>query len=319
MLNLSRWTAYAFAIATVAVAALAQSVLDSTGQGLGFVVFLPAVTIIAFVAGVRPAVVVAVAGTVCALHEPWLAAGPVRADDIVRAALFALAAGVEILVIQNLNATVVEARAANAVLTETLAGQKNLFQELQHRVANNIQFVASVLTLHRNRVSQQASTAIDALDAARDRLTNVARVHRRLSDPAGFSTSPRLYLEELCGDLVNGFPINVVCKVDPGLPTLSPTRLVTLSLIVTEGVTNALKHAFPDTMVGTIAIELTRIGSGAAALAIRDNGRGLPPDFATRQGNSLGFRILEGLAHQLDGVLRFESGDGTTLRVDFKP
>jgi two-component sensor histidine kinase len=106
--------------------------------------------------------------------------------------------------------------------------------------------------------------------------------------------------------------IRVTCHADPlevGLEQAAP-----LALIVTELLTNALKHAFPDARTGTIALTLRTQGANAV-LRVSDDGVGLAsPKPAARRS---GLRLAERLAQQLDGTLTIEPGPGTSFRLEF--
>jgi two-component sensor histidine kinase len=95
------------------------------------------------------------------------------------------------------------------------------------------------------------------------------------------------------------------------------TRLTTLSLLVVEVVTNALKHAFIPDGPGTITIRLERLGPDRMVLTVADDGRGMPQGFDPGTSKSLGYRISQGLASQLGGMLSYGGTTGTVVRVEF--
>ena len=127
------------------------------------------------------------------------------------------------------------------------------------------------------------------------------------------------YLKELCADLLDATGAqNIVCLVDMPPVRLDLTRLTTLSLLVVEVVTNALKHAFPAGGRGTITIQIERIDAERLRLTIADDGRGMPVDFDPGTTRSLGFRIAQGLAGQLGGQLAYSNEGGTVVRLAFQ-
>lgn len=87
-------------------------------------------------------------------------------------------------------------------------------------------------------------------------------------------------------------------------------------MIVTEAVTNSLKHAFDRDQTGTIAIRLER-NTDRYILTIADNGQGLPTSFDPQLCDSLGLRIMQALAYQIEGTLSFASAGGTVVRLIF--
>ena len=93
-------------------------------------------------------------------------------------------------------------------------------------------------------------------------------------------------------------------------------KLVPLSLIVSEAVTNSLKHAFPAGRAGRIDLGLGRASEGWK-LTIQDNGQGFPAGFRPQDGNRLGFKITEQLARQMNGQLAYQNDGGASLRLVF--
>ena len=93
-----------------------------------------------------------------------------------------------------------------------------------------------------------------------------------------------------------------------------PARVsVSLGLIVTELVINALKHAFPEPRRGAIRVGLHLIGEDIV-LSVEDNGVGLP---AERRVGAMGMRLIEGMARGLSGTLNIDGDQKTLIRVQF--
>ncbi|MDP3321877.1 MAG: sensor histidine kinase, partial [Bosea sp. (in: a-proteobacteria)] len=208
-----------------------------------------------------------------------------------------------------------EKRVSNALAEQ----QGTMFEELQHRVANNMAFVASLLNMSRRRLAADPAAAPAILDDARNRIETMARIHRRLHDPNQVDLPIRAYLQDLCADIVetSGLP-GVGCVVDVPEMTFDIRRLTTISMLVSEVVTNSLKHAFPGGRAGRLSVSLRRLDDGQAELTIADDGVGLPkiPDDAV-PGHGLGNRIVEALAKQLKGSVSRESGAGLVTRIIF--
>src|SRR5205085_9342564 len=121
------------------------------------------------------------------------------ATSLVPLVLFGIAAGVELLLIGLLNRAIDELWLARERST-------TLFRELQHRVANNLQFVAALLHLQRKLpLSKDA-----ALAAAHLRLDVMGRIHRKLYDPANADRPITDFLRDLCTDLIQSAGANNV-------------------------------------------------------------------------------------------------------------
>ncbi|PZO78691.1 MAG: ATPase, partial [Micavibrio aeruginosavorus] len=201
---------------------------------------------------------------------------------------------------------------------QLLDRQKTLFEELQHRVANNLGFVSGLLAIQASRLSENSEEAA-ALHDARVRLETMSRVHRRLYDPMNTNMCLKTYFEELCADIAMAAGReNVEFRVEIAPVNLEIEKLMNLSLIVVEVVTNSLKHAFPDGRGGVIEIFLTKAANAnACLLVIRDNGVGFPEGFDPAASKRLGFRILGGFMRALQGEMTHANDGGSVVRVSF--
>jgi two-component sensor histidine kinase len=238
--------------------------------------------------------------------------------DFTAIAIYGLAAGAIIWLIHNLSEANRNLRDDLAKVQGQLAQQHILFHDLQHRVANNMQFVASILTMQKRLVKGDPAAAASALDEARDRLVNMSIIHRRLYDPGRVRMPLRNYLQDLCLDLINASTAkNIICRVESDALAVDPNKLVALSLIVTELVTNSLKHGFDAEETGEIAVTLKAADKDQLVLTVSDSGRGLPANFDPYRKNGQGFQIMQALTHQINGALEFSSGSDFVVRLTF--
>ena len=225
----------------------------------------------------------------------------------------ALAAAALLDLLRRALARLEDERSHAAALVDS---QRLLFRELQHRVANNMQFISSLLTLQSRRVPDEARRV---LVEARQRVDVLSRIHRRLTTPVSDDDDFSQMVEETCRDLLEATGAsNIVCRVNMAPTRLPLDAISALSLIITELITNALKHAFVGRSGGTIAVTLQPLDTGRYMLEVRDDGVGLGPAVAQ---HSLGMRVVESLARRLDGAFSL-SGDpvadqGTVARLEF--
>jgi two-component sensor histidine kinase len=229
----------------------------------------------------------------------------------VAVVLFLVTAAVQLYVIEKLNRAV-EGRAGERDRADVM------FQELQHRVANNMQFVAGLLQLQGRSIEADPASAAQVLAQAKARLETMARIHRKLYDPVSVGLPLGRYFQELCTDILDvSGARNVVCVVETVPATLDLRRLVTLSLLVSETITNSVKHAFADGRKGTISVRLDRDSEKTFALTVQDDGSGLPANFNIGATRSLGFRIIQSLAEQLGGTVTHDGTAGMRTRLVF--
>lgn len=205
---------------------------------------------------------------------------------------------------------------AEARLKDDLVRDKAiLLQELQHRVANSLQIIASVLMQSARRV--QSEEVRGHLHNAHHRVMSIAALQRQLSTSDATDVELHTYLTQLATSLgasmiADPARLSITVTVDDSL--VRPEVSVSLGLIVTELAINALKHAFPDDRAGTIAISYASSGKDWT-LSVGDDGIGMTvgPD-APRAG--LGTGIVEALARNLAGDLEVsDAAPGTLVTI----
>ena len=196
---------------------------------------------------------------------------------------------------------ITEARHQARLKDDLLRDKAILMQELQHRVANSLQIIASVLMISARRV--QSAESRGYLTDAHHRIMSAAQVQKHLSVSSLADVRLRPYLIELCKSLgasMIGDPEKIQLTVSSDDAVASADTSVSLGLIVTELVINALKHAFPESRSGTILVTYT-IAGDAWTLQVADDGVGMTYDPLAKPG--LGTSIIEALAKQLQATV----------------
>ena len=205
-------------------------------------------------------------------------------------------------------------REKDALLRE----KETLLEELQHRIANSLQIIASIILMKARAVKSKETRF--HLEDAHKRVLSIAAVQKQLHAlgvAGAIEIAP--YLSQLCESLAHSMigdtrPISL--KVVGGGGSATSRQAESLGLIVTELVMNSLKHAFPDNKVkGQITVAYDMIETNWK-LSISDNGIG-KPDGGFAQGKSgLGTGIVKALAHQLDAQVEIlASPHGTTVSI----
>lgn len=286
--------------------------------GYPFVSFFPAVILSTFLFGLRPGIFT---GILCGFLSWYffIPSGPGGSfgGGVILALIFYTAViGIDIALIhwmQRANFNLAVERERSRALAEN---RELLFHELQHRVSNNLQVVAAMLSLQRRHIDDEV--AARAMDDAASRLALIGRISRALYDPAEEGQDLHAFLTRLTADVLEASgrrDIQVTVSAPPGL-TLDSHVAVPLALIVAEAVSNAIEHGLPH-RGGTIEVSLED-SSGALSLRIADDGDGLAPDFRIEKGNSLGLRIASALASQLSAQfgLHPRPEGGAIVRLD---
>lgn len=160
--------------------------------------------------------------------------------------------------------------------SEELAKQNDLlYAEMNHRIRNQLQIMASLLSYQARNTRLPAEAA---LLAAADRVMTMARLHQALETSDRTATVQlSAFLGELCRNLQLSMAghrqIAVRCQVD--VPSVSHKIASMLGLLISELITNAFKHAFSDRDAGDILVSLSESG-GDWVLRVSDDGIGMP-------------------------------------------
>jgi two-component sensor histidine kinase len=194
-----------------------------------------------------------------------------------------------------------------------------LLREVNHRVANSLQLVSSLVSMQTAAVSDAA--ARDALTETQGRIAAIGQIHRRLytSDDVRFvevGTYLEGLIEELRGALQGDGRVHEI-TVDTEELLLPTDQAVSLGMIVTELLTNAYKYAYPDGKSGPIRVTL-KPGDGCHVLCVEDEGIGWNGQGGSATGTGLGTKIIHSMARALGGPMEFDSehrGTRVMLRI----
>lgn len=207
---------------------------------------------------------------------------------------------------------------SNAQLEAALRGKEVLLRELQHRVKNNLQVIASLFSLQARYVPE--SRYRDILEEGRNRVMSIALAHENLYRSKDLSRIDFAdYVRNLVSHLQAAFGSGVCAVVETELdPITVPVDVaIPCGLIVNELVTNAFKHAFPAGRAGTIRVCLHN-REGHCLLAVSDDGVGMPPGVDLGKTDSLGLDLVSILSGQIGGDLRLTRAPGTTFELSFR-
>ena len=210
---------------------------------------------------------------------------------------------------------VTDARAEARLKDDLVRDKAILLQEVQHRVANSLQIIASVLMQSARRV--QSEEARGHLHNAHHRVMSIAALQRQLSTSSGGNVELRTYFTQLCQSLGASMiadPDRLSIEVTVDDSAVEADVSVSLGLIVTELVINALKHAFPEERPGTIVIDYRSSGDDWT-LSVTDNGIGISTGSDAPKAG-LGTGIVEALSKNLMGEIRLsDAGPGTAVTI----
>jgi len=211
----------------------------------------------------------------------------------------------------------IERRRIQHRLELTLREKDLLLRELGHRAKNNLQVIASLLSMQARRSGDQSFRAL--VDSARERIDSIALAHDQLQrSPNLDSIDFSAYLKSLAQAVHHshgGAARTIELVIDVGEHRLPLDRAITAGLIVNELLTNALKHAFPEDRRGRIRLSLEQ-RELELELVVEDDGVGTgKPSDETR--SALGLSLVSTLAAQLEARVQRQDAAGTRLSLRF--
>jgi two-component sensor histidine kinase len=206
-------------------------------------------------------------------------------------------------------------------LREAIETREAMMREIHHRVKNNLQIVTSLLNLQAKAV--QGESAQRAFNDIQTRVRALALVHRYLYESEDLqSVNLGAFLKELAASLQLSYGISqeqVAIEVEADSVWDVSDRAVPLALFMTETMSNALKHAFPQGRQGVIRILLKSGPDSLVRFSVEDNGIGLTEAQTIAQGPqaSLGMSLIKAFARQVDGKLTISGPPGTAVMIEF--
>ncbi len=213
---------------------------------------------------------------------------------------------------------ITDRRAIEEQLQELVREKDMLLQEMQHRVANSLQIIASILLMKARTVQSEETRS--QLHDAHQRVMSVAAVQQHLQVTGrGATIEIDNYLSKLCETLAQSMigdsrPITLKVEADAG--TVVSHQAVSIGLIVTELVMNALKHAFLGNKKDAAIVVSYNVSDTDWKLTVSDNGGGKADLSAFEKKGGLGTSLVKSLAKQLDaGVETASNSHGTAVTI----
>jgi PAS domain S-box-containing protein len=228
--------------------------------------------------------------------------------------------------ILSINRDVTQRKLAEQETQKSLEEKEVLLKEIHHRVKNNLQIISSLLDLQSEPLEDLRNPQfLQAIQQSRNRIRSMALIHENLYQSGDLA---RIDVSEYSRDLVDyllstyGSQARYITAHIHIESTLLPLCLtmdsaVPIGLILTELISNALKHAFPPGKKGKILIAFYTETPAALTLEVSDNGIGMPRDLDIRQSKTLGLELVTTLTRQVKGTMDVDGRDGTTVKITF--
>ncbi len=209
---------------------------------------------------------------------------------------------------------------AEEQLKASLREKDVLMREIFHRVKNNFQVILSLLMLQSDLIDDEKYLRM--FEDTQGRIHAMALVHERLYESENLAD---INIEDYIIGIVEHLldvhlrkDARIALKTDIEGISLGIDTALSCGLLITELVSNSLKHAFPHNQSGEIGLRLRSIGEDRYELVIRDNGVGMPSQQDVQTSDSLGLRLVAAFVRNLNGTLEVNVSGGTFTKIEFK-
>ncbi|MFN6039483.1 MAG: histidine kinase dimerization/phosphoacceptor domain -containing protein [Bacteroidota bacterium] len=205
-------------------------------------------------------------------------------------------------------------------LNIALGDKDILLKELHHRVKNNLQIITGLLELQKEKMSD--TKAIEALNEGQIRLSSIALIHQNFYSGNNLeSISFKTFLTDLLvavKQLFENEERNIQCFIQSEEISIDISIAIPLGLIVNELLTNSYKYLPKNQPDKNIEIHLNALGNGIYKFIYKDNGLGLPSNINFENSETLGLRLINGLAEQINGSVSYKYQNGSVFIIQFK-
>jgi two-component sensor histidine kinase len=199
-------------------------------------------------------------------------------------------------------------------LTTSLRLRQTMFDELRHRIATQLHFVAATLEGSQLQIDD-GTPAVDVLEQAIGRISSIAYLQELLDDQTNYQRGLVPLLRDMLDHIF--YDVDVVVQVRAAPVHLLDEQVTIVCLIVIEAAMNSLKHIFRRRRGHLFAVELRREPDDRLILTAWDDGPGFDAGTVLANPDGLGLSIMRGLAAELGGTFSLETYGGTTVKIEF--
>jgi PAS domain S-box-containing protein len=222
--------------------------------------------------------------------------------------------------VAGIGADITAQRQVENRIKESLTEKEVLLREIHHRVKNNLSVISSLIRIQSRKAKDE-----EHREMFRDvhlRILSMAVVHEMLYKTDNLSEIQiDGYVEQLVQHVIqannsSSNRITIGQEIEP--IRLNLDLAVPLGFILVELISNALKHAFPGVMTGSLSISLWKIDDKEIEVAVADSGIGISQKIIRSGAQSLGYNLIDILVRQLNGTMDIHGSTGTRVSIRFK-
>ena len=205
-------------------------------------------------------------------------------------------------------------------ISRSLKEKEVLLREIHHRVKNNMQVIVSLMNLYSRHID--APDLKQAFHDCRDRVNAMSLIHEALYQSKDLNRiNFGIYLKKLCrnlGQAHDAMGKGVEICIDQCNVVLNTDQGIAVGMVISELISNAFKHAFPNGKGGIITVRLYSTDGQNTELIVADNGIGISPEINLRASKTLGLRLaFATVTRELKGSMKLDKGPGTRFTIHF--
>ncbi len=192
-----------------------------------------------------------------------------------------------------------------------------LLKEVHHRIKNNMNTVASIMTLQTENLKEP--TAIEAINDARNRVVSMMVLYDKLYRSNDFKeTSFKKYISPLLDEIIDNFPNRTLIKIEKNIDDfmIDAKMISHIGIVINELLTNAMKHAFAGRQKGLITVSAS-IKNNVVTIIVKDDGVGIRESIDISNPDGFGLQLVDMLAKQLRASIKIERGGGSKFILEF--
>ena len=184
---------------------------------------------------------------------------------------------------------ITEAKLSEERIKQNLVEKEILLREIHHRVKNNLAVISSLLGLQANRIKETAVK--EMMDACQQRIKSMALVHEKMYCNENVSRVDfNDYIHSIVQDLTSSYQKEkrkIITRISVKNILLDIETATPCGMIISELITNAMKHAFSETINPELHIRFEK-ADDTYTLTVQDNGIGMSDGSGASSTNTLG-------------------------------
>jgi PAS domain S-box-containing protein len=212
-----------------------------------------------------------------------------------------------------------ERKLAEDLISSAMKEMDIMLEEIKHRTVSSLKAISESLDYFEDGTKdEKLASQIDSIRKRIEIMTFIQEKIYRLKNFQNIDMSDIIKKLTACiFSLYGSKIIPIKLKTEVKHISLGTRRAIPCCLIISELVSNSIKHAFPEGRSGEIAIQMNMVKQGKYSLSVKDDGAGMTEGFDWKNPSTYGLRLVKKLVEQIEGTIEFKSEKGTEYKIQF--